>query len=50
MMGVSDPAANELVSRLEDVGLLRETTGYVRSRPFRFEPYLRLFEDPEVSS
>ncbi len=26
---------------------LREITGYARNRRFRFEPYLRLFEDTE---
>ena len=25
---------------------LREITGYARNRRFRFEPYLRLFEEP----
>jgi hypothetical protein len=29
------------------VGLLREITGYRRNRRFRFDPYLRLFEEPE---
>ena len=45
-LGVTNPAANTLVSRLVDVGLLREITGYARNRRFRFDPYLRLFEDP----
>jgi hypothetical protein len=44
-LGVTNPAANTLVSRLVDVGLLREITGYARNRRFRFDPYLRLFED-----
>jgi hypothetical protein len=46
-LGVTNPAANNLVSRLVDVGLLREITGYARNRRFRFDPYLRLFEDAE---
>jgi hypothetical protein len=29
------------------VGVLREITGYARNRRFRFEPYLRLFEESE---
>lgn len=37
--------ANNLVKRLEEIGLLREITGYARNRRFRFDPYLRLFED-----
>ena len=45
-LGVTNPAANNLVSRLVDVGLLREITGYARNRRFRFDPYLLLFEDP----
>jgi Fic family protein len=44
-LGVTTTGANKLVSRLVDLGLLRETTGYARNRRFRFEPYLRLFED-----
>lgn len=39
--------ANTLVNRLVEVGLLREITGYARNRRFRFDPYLRLFEEPE---
>jgi hypothetical protein len=34
-------------NRLVDLGVLREITGYARNRRFRFEPYLRLFEEPE---
>jgi hypothetical protein len=47
-LGVTPAGANNVVSRLVDIGLLRETTGFARSRRFRFEPYLRLFEDPET--
>jgi Fic family protein len=38
--------ANKLVGRLVQLGLLREVTGYARNRRFRFDPYLRLFEEP----
>ncbi len=38
-------AANQIVSRLQDVGLLCEITGYACNRRFRFEPYLRLFDE-----
>jgi Fic family protein len=41
--------ANNLVNRLVGIGLLREITGYARNRRFRFDPYLRLFEEPEES-
>jgi Fic family protein len=44
---VTPPAAYHLVDRLVDLGLLREITGYARNRRFRFEPYLRLFEESE---
>lgn len=41
-------AANQLVSRLVDVGILVEITGYARNRRFRYEPYIALFgDDPE---
>lgn len=46
-LGVTSAGANNLVNRLVKVGLLREITGYARNRRFRFDPYLRLFEDPE---
>ena len=45
-LDITPAAANTLVTRLEKIGLLRETTGYVRNRRFRFDPYLRLFEEP----
>jgi len=43
--GNSYVAANKLVSRLADLGLLREVTGQARNRRFRYEPYIRLFEE-----
>ncbi|MEE9236949.1 MAG: Fic family protein [Thermoplasmata archaeon] len=38
--GLSFPAANRLVSRLEKLELLRETTGQRRYRLFAYQPYL----------
>lgn len=38
--------ANRLVGRLEELGILREVTGRKRSRIFRYEPYVVLFDDP----
>lgn len=46
-LNVTQAAANTLVHRLVEIGLLREITGYARNRRFRFDPYLRLFEEPE---
>jgi Fic family protein len=45
-LDVTPAAANNLVRRLADIGLLREITGYARNRRFRFDPYLKLFEEP----
>ena len=46
--GTSYSAANNLVARLADVGILQEVTGYKRNRLFRYDSYIRIFdEDPE---
>lgn len=37
------PAANNLVSRMVSLGILKEMTGNARNRRFRYEPYVRLF-------
>jgi Fic family protein len=39
------PAANQLVQRLVQLGVLKEITGQARNRRFRFEDYVQLFED-----
>lgn len=44
------PTANRLVSRFEELGLLVETTGQRRSRLFRYEPYLQLFDEPATGA
>jgi Fic family protein len=46
-LGITSAGANQIVARLTDVGLLREITGYARNRRFRFDPYLKLFEEPQ---
>ena len=38
-------AANTLIERFEQLGILREVTGFARNRRFRYEPYVRLFAD-----
>jgi Fic family protein len=40
------PAANQMVDRLTDIGVLTEVTGRVRNRRFRYERYVDLFADP----
>lgn len=45
-LDVTPAGANTLVNRLADAGILREITGFARNRRFRFDPYLRLFEEP----
>ncbi len=44
-LGVTFPTANRLVARFEELNLLAEVTGQRRSRIFRYEPYLRLFDE-----
>jgi Fic family protein len=46
VVDVTFPTANRLVARFEELGLLREVTGQRRSRLFRYDPYLQLFDEP----
>jgi hypothetical protein len=45
MIGTTYPAANELVSRLEVLGILREITGWARNRRYMYDRYVQLFTD-----
>lgn len=45
MIGTTYPAANDLVSRLEALGILREITGWARNRRYTYERYVRLFSE-----
>jgi Fic family protein len=47
---VSFANANELAKQLEQLGLLRETTGQKRNRRFAYHAYLALFEDSEQTT
>lgn len=45
LTGTTYAAANSLVSRLTDLGVLSEMTGFARNRRFRYAPYIALFND-----
>lgn len=45
LIGTTYPAANDLVARLEEMGILREITGGARNRRFRYDRYVRLIEE-----
>ena len=49
MTGTTYAAANALVSKLVDIGVLSEVTGYARNRRFRYAPYIALFADNQLS-
>lgn len=43
LIGTTYPAANKVVARLAEHGILREITGNVRNRVFRYADYIDLF-------
>ena len=43
--GTTYPAAHTLTSRLVDLGILQEISGYTRNRRFRYDAYVALFAD-----
>jgi Fic family protein len=45
--GTTYPAANQLVQKLAEQGILSESTGQKRNRRFRYDAYIRLFDEPE---
>ncbi|MBC8352528.1 MAG: Fic family protein [Planctomycetes bacterium] len=45
LIGTTYQAANELVSRFVESGILNEITGQTRNRRFKYESYIRLFHD-----
>jgi Fic family protein len=47
LIGTTYPAANDLVARLVEQGVLQEITGQARHRRFRYEPYIQLFYDDD---
>ncbi len=45
LIGTTYPAANTLVARMTEQGILREITGQSRNRLFRYQPYIDLFSE-----
>ncbi len=45
LIGTTFAAANQIVRRLAAIGILHEITGHARHRRFRYEPYVRLFDE-----
>ncbi len=50
LTGTTYPAANQLVERLVKTGILAEITGQARNRRFRYDAYVRLFDEPEANA
>lgn len=44
ILNITHPAANRLIKDLQDLGILKELTGFKRNRLFMFHEYLELFE------
>ena len=42
-LGLTHQTANSILKSLNDLGVVRETTGGARYRTYAFEPYIRLF-------
>lgn len=45
LLGITFAGANQIVNRLEKLGVLGEMTGQMRHRRFRYDAYIRLFEE-----
>jgi Fic family protein len=50
LIGITYPAANQLVERLVDIGILAEITRRSRNRRFRYDPYIGLFSEEQPLS
>jgi Fic family protein len=46
LLGTTYAGANQIVSRLASLGVLTEVTGQKRHRRFRYDAYIRLFDEP----
>jgi Fic family protein len=51
-LDVSYPTANNVLTRMLELGLIEESTGYKRHRRFKYTPYIALFEgaDADIST
>lgn len=47
-LDVAWATANKLIGQFEQLGLISEVTGQKRSRVFRYDPYVDLFDEPEA--
>lgn len=45
LIGVTNPAANDLVARFQKLGILDEITGQKRNRRFSYQAYINLFHN-----
>lgn len=50
LIGTSYPAANNLVERMVQIGVLAEITGQSRNRVFQYAPYVNLFSGTNESA
>lgn len=50
-LGVAKGTSNKLLGRMQQLGILRETTGFRRNRLFRYDEYIGVFEqlDPAAN-
>jgi Fic family protein len=48
LIGTTYPAANDLVARLVECGILTEITGQQRNRRYMYQSYIDLFHDPSA--
>lgn len=44
LLGTTFPAANQIVHRMVEAGILVEVTGQARHRRFLYQPYVALFD------
>lgn len=49
LIGTAYPAANDLVTRFNELGILKEFTGQARNRKFNYQGFVALFNDNDES-